>query len=129
MIIISENSQARFRQYFYIVPLGHILRKGGKWAERARIKSAFLPLPYARQCLYLNKNVSTVGETDPAVIKDNLIAQLTAPVKWTQSVEHMVADGAVEFVELGPGNVLQGLVKKIAPQVSATGKQQLVSCI
>lgn len=75
------------------------------------------------------QNVSTVGETDPAVIKDNLIAQLTAPVKWTQSVEHMVADGAVEFVELGPGNVLQGLVKKIAPQVSATGKQQLVSCI
>lgn len=75
------------------------------------------------------QNVSTVGETNPAVIKDNLIAQLTAPVKWTQSVEHMVADGAVEFVELGPGNVLQGLVKKIAPQVSATGKQQLVSCI
>lgn len=75
------------------------------------------------------QNVSTVGETDPAFIKDNLIAQLTAPVKWTQSVEHMVADGAVEFVELGPGNVLQGLVKKIAPQVSATGKQQLVSCI
>lgn len=75
------------------------------------------------------QNVSTVGETNPAVIKDNLIAQLTAPVKWTQSVEHMVADGAVKFVELGPGNVLQGLVKKIAPQVSATGKQQLVSCI
>lgn len=75
------------------------------------------------------QNVSTVGETDPAIIKDNLIAQLTAPVKWTQSVEHMVADGAVEFVELGPGNVLQGLVKKIAPQVTVSGKQQLVNCI
>jgi [acyl-carrier-protein] S-malonyltransferase len=75
------------------------------------------------------QNVSTVGETDPAVIKNNLIAQLTAPVKWTQSVEHMVADGATEFIELGPGNVLQGLVKKIAPQVAVSGKQQLVNCI
>jgi [acyl-carrier-protein] S-malonyltransferase len=75
------------------------------------------------------QNVSTVGETDPAVIKDNLIAQLTAPVKWTQSVEHMVADGAAVFIELGPGNVLQGLVKKITPQVAVSGKQQLVNCI
>lgn len=69
------------------------------------------------------QNVSTVGETDPATIKANLIAQLTAPVKWTQSVEHMVADGATEFVELGPGNVLQGLIKKIAKEVETSGKQ------
>ncbi len=69
------------------------------------------------------QNVSTVGEIDPTTIKANLIAQLTAPVKWTQSVEHMVADGATEFVELGPGNVLQGLVKKIASEVETSGKQ------
>ncbi|MDR2953855.1 MAG: ACP S-malonyltransferase [Prevotella sp.] len=69
------------------------------------------------------QNVSTIGETEPAVIKANLIAQLTAPVKWTQSVQHMVADGANEFIELGPGNVLQGLVKKIAPEVATSGKQ------
>lgn len=69
------------------------------------------------------QNVSTKGETDPATIKANLIAQLTAPVKWTQSVEHMVADGAVEFVELGPGNVLQGLIKKISTEVVTSGKQ------
>ncbi|WP_108822099.1 ACP S-malonyltransferase [Dysgonomonas sp. Marseille-P4361] len=69
------------------------------------------------------QNVSTVGETDPDTIKANLIAQLTAPVKWTQSVEHMVADGANEFIELGPGNVLQGLVKKIASNVITSGKQ------
>ncbi len=69
------------------------------------------------------QNVSTTGETDPATIKANLIAQLTAPVKWTQSVEHMVADGATEFIELGPGNVLQGLVKKIASDVATCGKQ------
>ena len=59
------------------------------------------------------QNVTTQGETDPEVIKTNLIAQLTAPVKWTQSVQNMIADGATDFTELGPGNVLQGLISKI----------------
>lgn len=69
------------------------------------------------------QNVTTVAESDPETIKKNLIAQLTAPVKWTQSVEHMIADGATEFVELGPGAVLQGLVKKINKEVATSGKQ------
>jgi [acyl-carrier-protein] S-malonyltransferase len=69
------------------------------------------------------QNVSTKGETNPDVIKANLIAQLTAPVKWTQSVQNMVADGATEFVELGPGSVLQGLVAKICKEVTVSGKQ------
>ena len=60
------------------------------------------------------QNVSAKAETDPAVIKKNLLAQLTSPVKWTQSVKNMVADGAESFTELGPGAVLQGLVKRIA---------------
>lgn len=69
------------------------------------------------------QNVSTIAETNPDTIKNNLIAQLTAPVKWTQSVEHMIADGATEFTELGPGSVLQGLVKKINATVATSGKQ------
>ncbi|QIK54921.1 ACP S-malonyltransferase [Dysgonomonas sp. HDW5B] len=69
------------------------------------------------------QNVTTVAETEPATIKKNLIAQLTAPVKWTQSAEHMIADGATEFVELGPGSVLQGLVKKINKEIATSGKQ------
>lgn len=69
------------------------------------------------------QNVTTVAETNPETIKTNLIAQLTAPVKWTQSVEHMIADGATEFIELGPGAVLQGLVKKINKDVITSGKQ------
>lgn len=69
------------------------------------------------------QNVTTVAETNPATIKKNLIAQLTAPVKWTQSAEHMIADGATEFVELGPGSVLQGLVKKINKEIATSGKQ------
>jgi [acyl-carrier-protein] S-malonyltransferase len=69
------------------------------------------------------QNVSTKGETDPELIKANLIAQLTAPVKWTQSVQNMIADGASCFTELGPGNVLQGLIKKINAEVETTGKE------
>jgi len=71
------------------------------------------------------QNVSTKGETDPAVIKANLIAQLTSPVKWTQSVQNMVAAGAADFTEIGPGAVLQGLIKKIAPQVNAHGTEAI----
>ncbi len=63
------------------------------------------------------QNVSTQGETDPEVIKTNLIKQLTAPVKWTQSVKNMVAAGADSFTEVGPGAVLQGMIKKIAKEV------------
>ena len=59
----------------------------------------------------------------PAEIKANLVAQLTAPVRWTQSVKNMVADGATEFVEVGPGKVLQGLVAKIAPGTATSGRQ------
>ena len=59
------------------------------------------------------QNVTTTAVSDENAIKTNLIKQLTAPVKWTQSVQQMIADGAIEFIEVGPGKVLQGLVKKI----------------
>ncbi|MBO5779589.1 MAG: ACP S-malonyltransferase [Muribaculaceae bacterium] len=69
------------------------------------------------------QNVDALPHTDPAEIKANLVAQLTAPVRWTQTVKNMVADGANEFVELGPGKVLQGLVSKIEREVAVSGKQ------
>lgn len=59
------------------------------------------------------QNVTALPSTDPEVIKTNLLAQLTSPVRWTQSVKNMIADGASDFVECGPGKVLQGLVSKI----------------
>ena len=67
------------------------------------------------------QNVNALPQTDPAQIKENLIAQLTAPVRWTQTVKNMVADGATDFTECGPGAVLQGLIKKIEPTVNAHG--------
>ena len=65
------------------------------------------------------QNVNALPSTDVSTIKNNLIAQLTAPVRWTQSVQNMVKDGGKIFIECGPGKVLQGLVKKIAPEVEA----------
>lgn len=69
------------------------------------------------------QNVDAKPHTDPEEIKENLIKQLTAPVRWTQDVEAMIADGADAFIELGPGSVLQGLVKKINRGVATEGMQ------
>lgn len=63
------------------------------------------------------QNVNAYPQTDPVNIKQNLIAQLTAPVRWTQTIKNMITDGADEFIELGPGDVLKGLIKKINPNV------------
>ncbi|CAL2084199.1 ACP S-malonyltransferase [Tenacibaculum sp. 190524A05c] len=67
------------------------------------------------------QNVVAKAVTDPAEIKENLVAQLTGAVKWTQSVQQMIADGGAEFVEVGPGKVLQGLMRKIDRSVAAIG--------
>ncbi|MCI9606846.1 MAG: ACP S-malonyltransferase [Muribaculaceae bacterium] len=69
------------------------------------------------------QNVDALPHTDPAEIKALLVAQLTAPVRWTQTVKNMIADGATEFVELGPGKVLQGLVSKIDRNATVSGRQ------
>lgn len=69
------------------------------------------------------QNVNAKAETNPDIIKKNLVAQLTSPVRWTQSVLNMIADGANSFTEVGPGNVLQGLVKKINREVATNGFQ------
>lgn len=69
------------------------------------------------------QNVDAKPHTDPGEIKENLIKQLTAPVRWTQDVQAMIADGADDFTELGPGKVLQGLISKIDRNVTVSGKQ------
>ncbi len=82
----------------------------GKAIERTSVRTPRCPI---------YQNVTALPETDPARIKDNLLRQLTSPVKWTQSVENMLKDGAVTFKELGPGAVLQGLIKRIAASALA----------
>lgn len=66
------------------------------------------------------QNVNAKPTTDPVIIKENLIAQLTGAVRWTQTITHMIADGATEFIEVGPGNVLQGLIRKVSREVQTS---------
>jgi [acyl-carrier-protein] S-malonyltransferase len=90
---------------------------------RKDLAEAIANTPFMKPVCPVYQNVNAQPQTDPDIIKVNLIAQLTAPVRWTQSVLAMVADGADTFVELGPGAVLQGLVKKIAGTVQTEGLQ------
>lgn len=90
---------------------------------RAELAEAIEKTPIHTPICPVYQNVDAKPHTDPAEIKANLVAQLTAPVRWTQSVQNMVADGADEFVELGPGKVLQGLVGKISREVAVSGMQ------
>ena len=80
---------------------------------QAAIEKAVVSIPVCP----VYQNVNANPQTDPESIKKNLIAQLTAPVRWTQTVKNMINDGADEFIELGPGDVLKGLVKKVNPDI------------
>ena len=90
---------------------------------RAELASAIEATEIHTPVCPVYQNVDALPHTDPAEIKANLVAQLTAPVRWTQTVQNMVADGATEFVELGPGKVLQGLVSKISREAAVCGRQ------
>jgi [acyl-carrier-protein] S-malonyltransferase len=86
---------------------------------REELAAAIEKTTFSKPVCPVYQNVNALPSTEISEIKKNLIAQLTAPVRWTQSVQNMVKDGAASFIECGPGKVLQGLVKKIAPQVEA----------
>ncbi|MDE6065588.1 MAG: ACP S-malonyltransferase [Duncaniella sp.] len=90
---------------------------------RAELAEAIERTEFHTPAVPVYQNVDAKPHTDPAEIKANLVAQLTAPVRWTQSVQNMVADGADEFIEVGPGKVLQGLVGKIARGIATSGRQ------
>ena len=90
---------------------------------RAELAEAIEKTQFNAPICPVYQNVDAKPHTDPTEIKSNLLVQLTDPVRWTQSVQNMVADGATEFVELGPGKVLQGLVSKISRDVTVSGRQ------
>lgn len=88
---------------------------------RKELAAAIEAAPFSKPVCPIYQNVSTIAETNPDTIKANLVKQLTSPVKWTQCVRSMIKDGATSFTEVGPGSVLQGLVKKIAKADSVEG--------
>ncbi len=81
------------------------------------LKAAILKTEFRKPFCPIYQNVTAKAETEPEIIRENLLKQLTAPVRWTQSVQNMIADGANEFYEFGPGDVLKGMIRKINPNV------------
>ncbi len=104
-----------------VLPVGGAFHSPLMEPARKELELAIADTPFNTPICPVYQNVSTVAVVNPDQIKLNLIAQLTAPVKWTQSVLQMYQDGGRLFTEVGPGKVLQGLVKKIAPEAEVAG--------
>jgi [acyl-carrier-protein] S-malonyltransferase len=96
-----------------VLPVGGAFHSPLMEPAREELANAIENTQFSKPICPIYQNVTAAAVNNEAAIKQNLISQLTAPVKWTQSVNQMIADGATEFIEVGPGNVLQGLVKKI----------------
>jgi [acyl-carrier-protein] S-malonyltransferase len=103
-----------------LLPVGGAFHSPLMEPAREELATAIENTQFTAPACPIYQNVSTVAVTNPDEIRKNLISQLTAPVKWTQSIQNMVKDGATHFVEVGPGNVLQGLVKKINPDAETS---------
>jgi [acyl-carrier-protein] S-malonyltransferase len=103
-----------------VLPVGGAFHSPLMEPARVELEAAINATQFNTPVCPVYQNVNTLPVSDPAQIKANLVAQLTAPVRWTQSVQNMVNDGATHFTEVGPGKVLQGLVKKIAPAAETT---------
>lgn len=92
-------------------------------SAREELAKAIRETKFSTPICPVYQNVNAQPFSDPEAIKENLIAQLTASVRWTQTVQNMLADGATSFLEIGPGKVLQGLIKKVDPNAEAEGIQ------
>jgi [acyl-carrier-protein] S-malonyltransferase len=103
-----------------ILPVGGAFHSPLMEPAREELAQAIEQTTFSEPLCPVYQNVPASAITDPSVIKENLIKQLTAPVKWTQSIQAMVADGGTDFVEIGPGKVLQGLMRKIDRSVDAS---------
>ena len=107
------------------LPVGGAFHSPLMEPARAELAKAIAEAPIHTPVCPIYQNVDAKPQTDPAVIRENLIAQLTAPVRWTHIVKNMLADGASEFTELGPGNVLQGLIKKVDAEAAVESRATL----
>ena len=116
-----EKLKAAGARRALILPVGGAFHSPMMEPAREELAAAIAETVIMEPICPIYQNVVAKAVTNPAEIKENLIAQLTAPVRWTQSVQQMVADGATLFTEIGPGKVLQGLVKKISPDTETAG--------
>ena len=105
-----------------VLPVGGAFHSPLMEPARKELAEAIENADFRTPICPIYQNVDAKPHTNPEEIKQNLVAQLTAPVRWTQIVENMSADGAVDFVELGPGKVLQGLISKISPDAVVESK-------
>lgn len=103
-----------------VLPVGGAFHSPLMEPAREELANAIENTKFKSPSCPIYQNVSAIAVSDVNTIKKNLIAQLTAPVKWTQSIESMIKDGATDFIEVGPGNVLQGLVRKINREKSTS---------
>ena len=104
-----------------LLPVGGAFHSPMMEPARAELAAAIEATTFNQPSCPVYQNVPASAVTDPAEIKNNLMLQLTAPVRWTQSIQAMIADGGTEFIEVGPGKVLQGLMRKIDRSVAASG--------
>ncbi|MEE3245106.1 MAG: ACP S-malonyltransferase, partial [Bacteroidota bacterium] len=115
-----ERLKERGAKRALVLPVGGAFHSPLMEPAREELAAAIEKTTFRTPTCPIYQNVSTTAVTDPAEIKKNLLFQLTAPVKWTQSVENMLKDGATKFIEGGPGKVLQGLVKKVDRQATTS---------
>ena len=104
-----------------LLPVGGAFHSPMMEPAREELAAAIEGTQFSEPTCAIYQNVVAKAVTNPDEIKENLIAQLTAPVKWTQCIQAMIADGGAEFIEVGPGKVLQGLMRKIDRSVAASG--------
>ena len=107
------------------LPVGGAFHSPLMEAARAELEQAISEVEFNTPVCPIYQNVDAQPQSEPEVIKANIIAQLTSPVRWTQIAKNMIADGYDNFVELGPGAVLQGLIKKVNPEVSVESKSNM----
>lgn len=117
--LACETLKTKGAKRALLLPVGGAFHSPLMEPAREELAAAIEQTNFHQPFCPVYQNVTATAVTDPLAIKKNLIAQLTAPVKWTQTVKQMVADGASSFYEIGPGKVLQGLVKKIDNTVTA----------
>ena len=119
--LACESAKEKGARMAMVLPVGGAFHSPLMEPAREQLAAAIENTTFNNPICPIYQNVTASAVNDAAEIKKNLISQLTAPVKWTHTIQQMIADGGTEFIELGPGKVLQGLMRKIDRSVAASG--------